>query len=307
MSPPVSVALVGFSNFERTALQSYLRLAVQRELVYAQVDEPDQAQLLIVDADQAGFVDRVLASGRLADSVFVGSRAPAGASAWMTRPIDPLNVLRELDILVSLRTAATLPEPARAGPTPEQAAASAALAALPDLPMFVDTEPRPDSAPSSWASVIAPEQLAPADQAAEPDAPPERVDVLLVDDSDIALRFLEKVVLELGLTPQLADSARSAIAALARTAFRIVFLDVDLGEHSELDGLELCQRIKREQIHVGDAPPQVVLISAHAAPLDRVRGELAGCDGYLGKPLQIEQLRALLKRNGVRLPAGAAR
>jgi DNA-binding response OmpR family regulator len=32
------------------------------------------------------------------------------------------------------------------------------------------------------------------------------------------------------------------------------------------------------------------MVSAHATQTDRVRGSLAGCDAYLGKPLQPKDL-----------------
>ena len=32
------------------------------------------------------------------------------------------------------------------------------------------------------------------------------------------------------------------------------------------------------------------MVSAHASQTDRVRGSLAGCDAYLGKPLQPSDL-----------------
>lgn len=34
------------------------------------------------------------------------------------------------------------------------------------------------------------------------------------------------------------------------------------------------------------------MVSAHHAEIDRARGELAGCDAYLAKPLDDEALRA---------------
>jgi DNA-binding response OmpR family regulator len=36
------------------------------------------------------------------------------------------------------------------------------------------------------------------------------------------------------------------------------------------------------------------MVSAHATQTDRVRGSLAGCDAYLGKPLQPSDLLAVV-------------
>jgi len=93
---------------------------------------------------------------------------------------------------------------------------------------------------------------------------------------------------------------------LVRQHFDVVFLDVDLGQNSELDGLALCQRIKGQQRRsvAGDAPA-VVMVSAHAATTDRVRGSFAGCDAYLGKPIEDDALRRSLRALGMRLAAPA--
>ena len=72
-----------------------------------------------------------------------------------------------------------------------------------------------------------------------------------------------------------------------------MLLDVALGDDSELDGLMLCQHIKHAHSRGDTTPtPRVVMVTAAAHPADRVRGDLAGCDAYLTKPLD----EALLSR-----------
>jgi len=99
----ISVAVIGFSAFERNALLSAFRLSASREpCAYAACTDVAQAQLIVADADLAGILEDVAAAGRTADTVFVGSLPPSGARAWTMRPLDPQFVLRELDAL-SLR------------------------------------------------------------------------------------------------------------------------------------------------------------------------------------------------------------
>ncbi len=45
------------------------------------------------------------------------------------------------------------------------------------------------------------------------------------------------------------------------------------------------------------------MVSAHTSATDRVRGHLAGCDAYLGKPLVADELAGVVAR----LRSGAAR
>ena len=94
MSIAHRITLLGFSAFERTTLASYFRLASTREPHYEQVQLVQDADLIVADADHAASVKLVLAIDRLPETVFVGARAPEGAIAWLTRPIDPLRVLR---------------------------------------------------------------------------------------------------------------------------------------------------------------------------------------------------------------------
>lgn len=285
---PFSVHVLGFSAFERNALASYFRLAANRTPSYRQAGGAEEADFLIVDADHTDSVIATLAAGRVDSAVFIGAIAPEGATAWMMRPIDPLHVLRELDTMVAARAPQQLPptrtsagfvgtgdrtvvQPRRSGPVPSRRA---------------DDEPAP--AATSGA-------------AAAPTPPSE---ALLVDDSAIALRFLQSKLERYGIGTECVSSSAKAIELLSRRSFQFVFLDVELGPASDLDGLALCQHIKRQHhFPAGQSAPVVALVSAHASELDRVRGTLAGADAYLAKPLDDGALRGMLVRHGLRPPA----
>jgi two-component system cell cycle response regulator len=284
---PLRVALLGFSDFERSALVSYLRLSGTRVPAYVEADSVAVADYLIADADHSGTLDLVLGADRASDTIFIGSLAPDGALAWMMRPIDPMQVFRDLDAAVVLRRSraqALLPaatrtavaatvETAGAKPTVQAPQGAAPRPTKRGLPRRVDDLTAPTSA-------------------------------LLVDDSEVALRFLERQLQALGLRTETASDSQRALALLGTQTYDAVFLDVELGENSELDGLGLCQHIKRQlKPRAGVAPPVVVMVSAHTATTDRVRGSFAGCDAYLAKPLDDEVLRRSLRALGLRLSA----
>ena len=289
MSSPHSVCLLGFSDFERRALALQFRLAAGRTPAYALVATIDEARFLVVDGDAKSAVQRALDAGRLAHCVFVGvSVAPKGALARLRRPIDALSLLRELDAaLIQLQGPAAVLRP------PAPAPAAAVAAAPPRIPPR--PQPRVPAASSndglldSQLSALAdgfPDRAAHdgASGAVKPAA--VRCDALLVDDSEIALKFLELKLGELGLRSRGVTDSDAALAQLERHDFNYVFLDVELGPGSKLDGLALCRHIKRRT----KRPPVVAMVSAHATQTDRVRGSLAGCDAYLGKPLQPSDL-----------------
>lgn len=160
-------------------------------------------------------------------------------------------------------------------------------------------KPTVTAAPAATSAARAPKAPR-AEREARP-APTPRV--LLVDDSAIAQRFLETRLARWKLDIDRATNSQTAVALLARHSYDIVFLDVELGEQSELDGLTLCQRIKHTPALMSS---MVVMVSAHHSELDRVRGALAGCDAYLAKPLDDAELQRLMKRQGVPAATTAA-
>lgn len=302
MAAPVPVALLGFSNFERNALASFFRLPTRGGRAYAHVLDIDDARFVVADADQAGVPQLLETLGRTGDAVFVGSQAPDAAAAWMMRPIDPAQVMRELDNLLAQRDnpgTSSAPMPLSTMSTARARAAAAAAAAQAGQHMER----------SRRAADEAPDAAALAERRAEAMALRERREAalrpvtirraLLVDDSEIALAYLERHLSHQGLACDWALNSGKAIELLALRAYGFVFLDVDLGEKSDMDGLSLCQHIKRRAVHPNGRVPVVVLVSAFHDPVDRVRGNLAGADEQLGKPLDANELCRVLDAHGV--------
>src|SRR5580765_1005933 len=85
-------------------LASFFRLAERRTPAYVHVADSTQGDLIVANADQAQLLERIVASRRVNDTVFVGATAPREAIAHVERPIEPTRILRELDQLVALRT-----------------------------------------------------------------------------------------------------------------------------------------------------------------------------------------------------------
>jgi DNA-binding response OmpR family regulator len=93
-----------------------------------------------------------------------------------------------------------------------------------------------------------------------------------------------------------------AMDLLNQQAYRLVFLDLDLGEDSPLDGFALCHQIRQRWRHGGSDLPTIVIVSAFHDPVHQVRATLAGAQRFLGKPLDGEALAATL-RNLTAMPA----
>ncbi|WP_088285182.1 response regulator [Ideonella sp. A 288] len=307
MSAPIPVALLGFTNFERNALASYFRLSPRRSPSYVHVLDVDDARFVVADADQSGVPELLNTLGRTGDAVFIGAHGPEDGAAWMMRPIDPAQVLRELDHLLAARdNPSTGPLPLSTRSAAVARARGAMQAAAPER-----TPPTRRADDESSSPAIASERLAEAQaRRARREAALRPVSVrraLMVDDSEVALAFLERQLHRHDIAADWAQTSEKAIELMSQRPYGMVFLDVDLGERSELDGLALCQHIKRRQVHPSGRTPVVVLVSAFNEPVDRVRGTLAGADGQLGKPLDTAALDRLLVAHGLAAqPTGPA-
>lgn len=257
-----TVALQGFSEFERGALSSFFRLAAVRTPAYVQVPRLDRSDFVIADADHGASLLAVLSAGRTHDTIFVGAQAPEGAMAWLPRPIDPMHIVRELDSLVEQRNSSPGELHAARAPLDDAAGGDARTGGEP-------------SALGSFASTFG-------------------TDVLVAEDSAIARRFLQRRLQQLGYRVHLAQDGEEAMALLAQQHFALVFLDVLLGPPGSLDGLAICQRLKHDPDFAGKRAPGVILVTGLGGEVDRVRGSLAGCDAYLTKPIvEAELLQAL--------------
>ncbi|MBP5991241.1 MAG: response regulator [Piscinibacter sp.] len=278
-----TVAIEGFSAFERQALASFFRLAARRSPAFRQVDEPGMADFLIADADHAASVAAVRRGQRVEDTVFIGAAAPEGAAAWLPRPIDPVHVMRALDELVELRLSA--PEPPSAMMDLDPMEVDTLRGGLDDLPQRRAEPPAP-------AAEAAPEP-APAPAASRPRGGGGR-EVLLVEDSPIARQFLKQRLQHLGYRVIECASGEAALDLLSRRTFEMVFLDVVLGPPGSIDGLQLCQRLKQRGAQRAGLRTVVVMVTGLDGATDRVRGSLAGCDAYLTKPLHESEFIATL-------------
>jgi len=100
-----------------------------------------------------------------------------------------------------------------------------------------------------------------------------------------------------GHTVDCVASAERALLALEHDAFDVILLDVGL---PGMGGFDLLARLRRR----GNTVP-VIVISAHDALGDRVRGLDLGADDYLVKPFEHEELearvRALIRRRATRV------
>jgi two-component system CheB/CheR fusion protein len=153
------------------------------------------------------------------------------------------------------------------------------------------------------ASVEAPlssvlEQLPAANCVLQPSRP---LRILLAEDNlinqKVACRLLERQ----GHQVVIACNGREALSILERELFDLALIDVQM---PEVDGLETA-RVIRARERNGAVHLPLIAVTAHAMNGDRERCLEAGMDGYLTKPIQMEQLFAAIEQVGAALTGPA--
>src|SRR3954454_4605394 len=110
-----------------------------------------------------------------------------------------------------------------------------------------------------------------------------RARVLVVDDEEDIRVLLKELLGRAGYDVAEAPDGRSALRELFASPPDLVLLDVTM---PELDGWQTLERIR----DVSEVP--VLMLTARAAELERVRGLKAGADDYVTKPFGRQELLA---------------
>jgi len=128
---------------------------------------------------------------------------------------------------------------------------------------------------------------------------------LLVENEGPVRSYLEQQLSDDGFEVVSADRGAQALDLAEEALPDLVLLDAVLADAS---GFELCSRLREgEPGRRWNRDVPVIMVSARADPVDRVRGFARGCDDYVVKPFVYDELvarmRAVLRRaNGPRHP-----
>jgi PAS domain S-box-containing protein len=135
---------------------------------------------------------------------------------------------------------------------------------------------------------------------AEPSLKPERCEiasaslqrserslrVLLAEDNPVNQTLATRILERLGHKVQVANNGKEAIGRAQGEEFDLILMDVQM---PEMDGLEATTAIRGAEAGTGKHVP-IVAMTAHAMKGDREKCISAGMDGYLSKPIRIDEL-----------------
>jgi CheY-like chemotaxis protein len=328
MSAAHKIALLGFSSFEKVTFESFFRLAARRSPGYQLIDDASQAQLAVVNADDPVIMGQCMAAKPSPHVLLIGGQDGGTGWALQRRPLNLMKVLATVESLLTA-PAATVPatlmpnltkfpqqaRPPQANPMPK---VSLSMDAAPELPKANPVSAQPLRPQPSGTSAKGPDStlrrsvrtgvgaipsvdplgasdhfMSPSIKSIQPNQTADVDHILVVDDSDIALKFMRNRLTRFGFQADLVNSGEDALAKMNTKPYKFVFLDVMM---EGLDGYQTCRAIKQRKYSDGK-PPVVVMLTSRGGTIDKIRGTLAGCDAYLTKPLNERDLIAVLAKH----------
>jgi PAS domain S-box-containing protein len=120
--------------------------------------------------------------------------------------------------------------------------------------------------------------------------------ILLAEDNVVNRTLVTTLLRKRGHTVTSVDNGRAAVESISASArgFDIALLDVQM---PDMSGLEATEAIRDREGAAGRRLP-IVALTAHAMQGDRERCLDAGMDGYLSKPIDVDELIATVERYG---------
>ena len=109
--------------------------------------------------------------------------------------------------------------------------------------------------------------------------------VLVVEDAEATWTVQERMLIAAGFNPHVCTNGADALEAIATHDFELVVLDLGL---PEVDGWAILGRLRAEE-RTATVPVLIVTARDDAETLQRAR--LAGANGYLSKPFDVDKFR----------------
>ncbi len=118
----------------------------------------------------------------------------------------------------------------------------------------------------------------------------KQLKALIIDDS-LPVRMQLKIILDDShIDSELAESGEKGLEFAVANDYDLVFLDIMM---PGIDGYEVCEAM-RKMDKMKKTP--IIMLSGKTSPLDEVKGVIAGATTYMTKPINVEELQAVLSR-----------
>ncbi len=113
--------------------------------------------------------------------------------------------------------------------------------------------------------------------------------ILIIDDDEAIRRTLSTILEEKGYIIDTAKSAEEAIKKSASAYYNLALIDIKLPDIEGIDLLNKLQEISPEMIKI--------ILTGYPSLQNAVKAVNRGADGYLIKPVNIDDLHKMIKKH----------
>jgi two-component system sensor histidine kinase RpfC len=118
------------------------------------------------------------------------------------------------------------------------------------------------------------------------------IQILLAEDNAIAAKVLSTLLLQRGHSVHLVKDGQEALDAVAKTDYHLAFIDLRM---PRMDGIEFTRCYRSKEAASRHLP--IYALTANSAEDAKKKCLEGGMDGFLNKPVEPEQLDAIIERH----------
>ncbi|RKX50245.1 MAG: histidine kinase [Thermotogae bacterium] len=111
---------------------------------------------------------------------------------------------------------------------------------------------------------------------------PKKAKILIVEDNEANRLLFKKMLEKMGHEVKVVENGKIAVEIMGKEKFDMVFMDMQM---PIMDGYTATRKLRKKGIET-----PIIALTAHTLRGDEEKALIAGCDGYLGKPVKRKDL-----------------
>ncbi len=139
-------------------------------------------------------------------------------------------------------------------------------------------------------AVAGPDARAPSSQRPTRRSMLRSLEVLVAEDNAVNARLMRGLLERWSHRVTVVNDGEAALEALEERSFDLALIDLQM---PKVDGLQVVWEVRRREKEDGGYTP-LIAVTAHALKADRERCLRAGFDGYITKPIRVDDLHSVV-------------